>query len=65
MNKRALSKTGFAIAPLVLGGNVIARASVTAPISSVTTAQQVEGLAHAVALKLTSEEIDALNAASA
>ena len=44
---------------------LIARSSVTAPIASVTTLQQLEDLTHAATLKLDKEAIVTLNEASA
>lgn len=44
---------------------LIARRGVTAPIASATSVGHVEGFARAVELKLTAEEIAALDAASA
>jgi aryl-alcohol dehydrogenase-like predicted oxidoreductase len=44
---------------------LIARPSITAPIASATTAQQAKELIQAAELKLTEEEIKALDNASA
>ncbi len=44
---------------------ILARPSVTAPIASGTSAEQVRELLGAVELHLSAEEINALNAASA
>jgi aryl-alcohol dehydrogenase-like predicted oxidoreductase len=44
---------------------LIARPSITAPIASVTSVEQLKDFAAAVSLKLSSSEVETLNAASA
>ena len=61
MNKRKLGRSGISVALAWL----IARPSVTAPIASATSVEQLQELVGAARLQLDDASIDALNRASA